>query len=191
MSLFIDKEYYQALAKKAAPINRAKRFEENIGRRHVTYIFSPNGGIEIAIRSSDTPFKLENDEDVSVLFSFFGQVRDRLIHYVSDIWEREVPVILGWILKTCDLNKDIEIDEKAQLYLPDIQLKHAGQVFRMYIKSLHDRSVCRVEKSLTLGGPLVQALDGIISPMKAINDLDKRIDSIETKIDSVLAKLGS
>jgi hypothetical protein len=79
LSLFIDKEYYQSLTNKAAPINRAKRFEENIGRRRVTYTFSPNGRVEIAIRSSDTPFRLEDDEDESILFSFLGQVCDRLI----------------------------------------------------------------------------------------------------------------
>jgi hypothetical protein len=173
LSLFIDKEYYQALAKKAEPINLSKRFEQHIGRRYIIYTFSPNGRVQIAIRSSDTPFKLEDDEDISILFSFFGQVRDRLICYVSDVRETAVPLTTEWILKGCDLNKDVKIDEKCQMYLHDIQLKYAGQVFRMYVKSLHDRSVCRVEKSLTLGGPLVQALDGIISPMKAINDLDK------------------
>ena len=158
LTLSIDKEYYQILTSKAAPMNRAKRHEEHIGRRHVTYTFSPNGRVEIAIRSSDTPFKLETDEDEAILFSFFGQVRDRLIHIVADIREREVPEITEWILKGCDLNRDVEIDEKAQLHLPDIQLKHADQVFRMYVKSLHDKVVWRGEKSLTTDLPLVQSI---------------------------------
>jgi hypothetical protein len=41
------------------PKKRAKVYEENIGRRHVTYTFSPNGTVAIDIRSRDTPFKLE------------------------------------------------------------------------------------------------------------------------------------
>jgi hypothetical protein len=191
LTLSIDKKYYQELTNKAEPINLAKRFKEHIGQRYVIYTFSPNGRVQIAIQSSDTPFKLEDDGDISILFSFFGQVRDRLIYYVSDIRERGIPLITEWILKECDLNGDVEIEDMCQMYLPNIQLKYAGQVFRMYIKSLHDRSVCRVENSLTIGGPLIQALNGIISPIKAVNDLDKRIDSIETKIDSVLAKLCS
>ena len=63
--------------------------------------------------SRDSPFKLETDEDEVILFSFFGQVRDRLIYYLSGIREREVPQITEWILKACDLNRDVEIDEKA------------------------------------------------------------------------------
>ena len=37
-----------------------------------TYTFSPNGTVEIAVKSSDTPFRLETDEDESVIFSFLG-----------------------------------------------------------------------------------------------------------------------
>lgn len=185
LTLSIDKEYYQALARKAALINRAKRFEDIIGRRHVTFIFSPNGRVEISIRSSDTPFKIETEDDEAILFSFFGQVRDRLIYCISDVRERAVPQITNWILKGCDLNRDFEIDENAQLYLPDIQLKHAGQVFRMYIKSLHDKAICRVEKSLTPDLTLIRVLDSIISPVKAINDLTNVVLKIEQKIDSL------
>jgi hypothetical protein len=31
-----------------------------------------------------------------------------------------------------------------QSTLPDIQLKYADRVFRLYVKSLHDKAVCRV-----------------------------------------------
>jgi hypothetical protein len=185
LTLFIDKEYYQALAKKAAPINRAKRYEEYVGQRHVIYTFSPNGRVQIAVRSSDTPFKLETDEDEVILFSFFGQIRDRLIYCISDVREREVPLITEWILKGCDLNRDVEIDENAQLHLPDIQLKHADQVFRMYVKSLHDRAVCRGEQSLTVHLPLATALDSITSPSKEINDLKNIVVQLGQKIDSL------
>jgi hypothetical protein len=185
LTLSIGKEYYQILTSKAAPMNRAKRHEEHIGRRHVTYTFSPNGRVELAIRSSDTPFKLETDEDEAILFSFFGQVRDRLIHIVADIREREIPEITEWILKGCDLNRDVEIDEKAQLHLPDIQLKHADQVFRMYVKSLHDKVVWRGEKSLTLDLPLPRALDSITMPVRAIKDLTNMVLQLGQKIDSL------
>ena len=185
LMLSIDKEYYQILAKKAASVNRAKRYEEHVGRRHVSYTFSPNGRIEIAVRSSDTPFKLETDEDEVILFSFFGQIRDRLISYVSDVREREVPLITEWILKGCDLNRDVEIDGNAQLCLPDIQLKHACKIFRIYIKSLHDRAVCRTEQSLTAHLPLTTALDSITSPFKEINDLKNIVVQLVQKIDSL------
>ena len=53
--------------------------------------------------------------------------------------------------------------------LPDIQLKYAGRVFRLYIKSLHDKAVYRSEESLTLNRALLpEALDNIRHPYRSI-----------------------
>ncbi len=38
LKISIDKTYYRELTKEAAPINRAKQYEEKIGRRHIFYI---------------------------------------------------------------------------------------------------------------------------------------------------------
>ncbi|MGA9841766.1 MAG: hypothetical protein WBP64_01915 [Nitrososphaeraceae archaeon] len=107
---------------------------------------------------------------------------------MNDIHEREVPQITDWMLKGCDLNKDVEMDEKAQLYLPDIQLKFADQVFRMYVKALHGRAVCRGEKSLTLNLPLVEAIDSITLPMMAINELKGDVRELNRKFDPAVSK---
>lgn len=193
LMVFIDKQYFNEILQKEGHINRAKRYEEIIGRRHVTYTFSPNGSVEIAVRSSDTPFKLETDEDDSIIFSFLGQVKDRLLYHVSDIREQQVPSIMNWVLKACDLNKDITIDEKAQLTLPDIQLKYADMVFRLYVKSLHDKAVYRTEESLTLNHVLLkEALDDIRHPFKSIeNDIEQmknQIDKIEKKVGEMTSE---
>jgi hypothetical protein len=82
--------------------------------------------------------------------SFCGQVRDRLLYHVSDIKELHIPSIMQWILKPCELNKDVEIQDNCQMTLPAIQLKYAGRIFRLYVKSLHDEALYRSEESLTL-----------------------------------------
>ena len=186
--LSIDKQYYKELAQKEGHINRAKPYEEIIGRRHVTYTFSPNGTVEIAVKSSDTPFKLETDEDESIIFSFLGQVRDRLLYHVSDIRERHIPPIMNWILKACDLNKDVEIDDTCQITLPDIQLKYADRVFRLYIKSLQDKAVYRSEESVTLNHILPEALDHIRHPYKSV---ENAIEQIKNRIDRKLDGISS
>jgi hypothetical protein len=66
-----------------------------------------------------------------------------------------------WILKQCDLNIDVEIDSTAQLTFPDIQLKSADRVFRLYVKVIKDKSYCRGEESLTLNQVQPEALDNI------------------------------
>ena len=53
--------------------------EENIGKRHVKYALHPNGTVEIHVKSSDTPFKIEIDEDVNIIFFFLGQVKTSLL----------------------------------------------------------------------------------------------------------------
>ena len=176
----LDKEYYRELKQNEQPTNRAKSHEENIGRRRVTYRLSPNGTVEVAISTTDTPFRIEQDEDMSEFFSFLGQVRDRFLYHVSDMRERHVPSLLNWILKQCDLNKDVEIDDRTQIALPDIQLKSADRVFRTYIKIMKDKAYCRVEESLTLNQILPEALDNIRRPYK----------SIENKIDKLTELLG-
>jgi hypothetical protein len=175
--LHIDKEYYNHLPQKEARINRAKGHEEIIGRRHVNYTLSPNGTVEIDVKSSDTPFKLQTDSDELAIFSFLGQVRDRLLFVIKDPKERHVPAIMEWVLKQCDLNKDVEINDKAQVTLPDIQLKSAARVFRLYIKSLKDRAVCRAEESLKVDLLLPEALDNIRHPYKSIES--KLLDIVQ------------
>jgi hypothetical protein len=165
--LRIDKECYNTLIQgDERPRNRAKVHEENIGRRHVVHTFSPNGTVEVGVKSTDTPFRLETDEDESVIFSFLGQVRDRLLYHVSDLRERHIPPLMDWILKACDLNKDVGIDDTCQLTLPDIRIKHADRVFRVYVKSLHDKAVYRSEESLTLNQMLPEALESIRYTLK-------------------------
>jgi hypothetical protein len=186
--LSIDRRFYNELAQSEGSRNRAKLHEENIGRRHVTYTLSPSGTIEVAIATSDTPFKLETDDDEIILFAFFGQVRDRLVYLLKDVWERNVPPILEWVLKACDLNKDIHLDDKAQLVLPDIQLRNAGRVFRLYVKVLNNKAVCRTEESLSLSLPLVEALDNIRHPYKSI---EEKIDSILNRVDNQFEQINA
>jgi hypothetical protein len=176
----IPSEYYSDLDKKQNIVNNAKIDEEVIGRRHATYTYSSNGTVEVAIRSNDTPFRIATDEDVSYIFSVLGQLRDRLLFHVSDPKERAVPSIMEWTLKACDLNKDILISDKAQLTLPDIQLKHADRVFRLYVKLIENEAYYRSEESLTSNQILPEALDNIRYPYKSV---DKKLDNLSKMVN--------
>ena len=186
LMLHLDKEYYNQLPHKENHINRAKRHEENIGTRHINFTLSPNGTVEIAVKSSDNPFKLQTDDDELAIFSFLGQVRDRLLYLVRDPKELYVPSIMEWVLKQCDLNKDVKINDKAQLSLPDIQLKTAATVFRLYIKSLKDRAVCRAEESVKLDILLPEALDNIRHPYNS--KLSKILEFVQKNEEHSLAQ---
>jgi hypothetical protein len=65
------------------------------------------------------------------------------------------------------LNKDVEIGSTAQLTFPDIQLKAAERVFRLYVNVIKDKAYCRGEESLTLNQVPPEALDNIRHPYKS------------------------
>ena len=54
-----------------------------------------------------------------------------------------------------------------QLSAINIQLKDANRVFRLYIKSLGDKAVYRVEESVKLRSRLVDVLHTIRSPSQS------------------------
>jgi hypothetical protein len=160
----IAREAYNDIDGKIVSGNRAKQHDERIGNSLVTYLIYPNGKVIVSIACSNRPFKIDSDTDEINLFSYLGQVRDRLIHLLSDIRETIVPPITEWVLKECDVNKDMQINGLMQLTLPDIQLKQMDRVFRLYVKSLGESEVYRVEESLSLDSPLFEALQRIRAP---------------------------
>lgn len=174
LALHINTQCYAEL-RKIKGKNKSEIYEELIGRRHVKFTLSSNGTVQIAVTTNSTPFKLESEQDISIIFSFFGQIRDRLLSLLTDPKELLVPSVMEWILKQCDLNKDIEIDGKAQLTLFDIQLTHMDRVFRQYVKIIEGKAYYRTEESLQLNEVLPAALDNIKHPYKS---LEKKIDDL-------------
>jgi hypothetical protein len=118
----------------------------------------------VSVACSNNPFKLEDEADESILYSFLGQVRDRLLYLVTDPHERIVPPIIKWVLTGCDINKDITVTDMLQLSAINIQLKDADRVFRLYIKSLGDKAVYRVEESIKMRSSIIDVLNKIRSP---------------------------
>jgi hypothetical protein len=164
LQLIVPKEYYTTLIHQEVRQNRAKQHHERMARVDIEFVIYPNGKVMVNVACSNKPFKIETDEDESILFSFLGQVRDRSLYHLEDPREHVVPQIMNWYLKGCDINKDIEVSDSIQLSAINIQLKLSDRLFRHYIKSLHEKAVCRAEESLAPNLPLVEALDNIRHP---------------------------
>jgi hypothetical protein len=189
LELFINPEGYKDLNRDSVKGNKAKLHEERIGKAYVKYLIYPNGKVMVYIACSNDPFKIESEADESVLFAFFGRVYDRLLYLLSDVRESIVPSIMKWRLVGCDINKDNEISDMMQLSAIDIQLKSADRVFRLYVKSLHDKAVYRCEESLALKNtPLIEALDNIKNPYKALeNKIDCIALAVEKQLNTILS----
>ena len=158
----IPSECYQEIGIPVGLRNGGKQHEEIIGRVHVRFCFYANGTVMVFTGSSNAPFKLEDEVDLSRLIAFFGQVRDRLVVFLADKHERIVPDIMQWELTQCDINKDIMVVDRLQVTGLKIQIKHLDHLFRVYIKSMGRDTVCRVEESCnSVNRPAIEAINNI------------------------------
>jgi hypothetical protein len=186
IELSIPAEVYNELDPVSFPIRM--RMEENIGNSHVTYRYHSNGKVQVFVACSKFPYKLEDNNDIANLYSVFGRIKDRISSHLFDPKDRIVPPIDRWILKQCDVNVDFDIGSQAQIYLPDIQLKSAGHVFRMYVKSLQEKTVYRIEHSKELDSILMSSLRGIAHPWK---DVEFKVDMLLNQLKDISSKIAN
>jgi len=85
----------------------------------------------IFISCSDKPFRLVEEDDIFAINAYLGKVEDRLKNLLSDTRNRIIPPVSTCILIGCDINKDIQIDNMAQLTGINLQVKSALGVFRV------------------------------------------------------------
>ena len=177
----IDKTYYEEINQRLhSGDNKPKIERVRIGLREVIFQFYKKGSIDIEIACSKNPFPIETDNDVNNFFVFFGQVKDRLASILHDPREKRVPHVDNWILKSCDFNKDIEFDgDIGQFMNLNIQIKYAGEAFRLYVKNLEDRFVLRGEKVMKVNQPITTFMnDSILNPFHLIENKFKEFYDI-------------
>ncbi len=137
----------------------AKAITERIGVHTVEFHIHPNGSVMIYVSCSDRPFRLYDEQDVSDILFFLGRVEDRLRLLLSDVRDNVVPPLRRWILKACDVGKDVEIDSVAQITLPDVQIPMFEKTLRGYVKPMGDKVFYRVEIAITPSKPVEEALE--------------------------------
>jgi hypothetical protein len=174
-----DRKYYDDVDIKPEPVNKAKICEERINKAHgppnLKFIVSSNGTVMIHIINSEHPFRLYSEQDVSDILVFLGRVQEKLSALFSDTTGSIVQPVRKWILKGCDVNKDIEIDAVAQITLHDMQIPLFEKALRGYVKPIDDKVYYRFELILTQDEPIEIALERIRTQVK----IDESIISLE------------
>jgi hypothetical protein len=188
LKLKVPKECYSELDIPAARRNRGKEQVEVIGTARARYHFYSNGTVMVSVENSDNPLKLEDEVDLSRLFVFFGQVRDRLVAFLMDKHERLVPDMLDWELTQCDLNKDVRVSDWLQYTAVKVQVKHFGHLLRIYIKSMSKDTVCRIEESVN---PKEKSSSSSSSAIEAISNIFNPFDATENKIFELAKKVDA
>jgi hypothetical protein len=148
----------------------------------VDYTFYPSGTVNVEIKCSNHPIKLENGIDRTRIFVFLGQVKDRLTQLLMDKHERIVPDILDWHLSECDLNRDITVSDALHATGLNLQIKHLDHLFRIYIKSIGKNTVCRVEENKRFKNmPAKDVINGIFNPNE---EMEKKLTQMDKKVDN-------
>ena len=117
-----------------------ERINKSDGAPNVKYHIFNNGTIMIYVVCSDNPFRLYTEEDITYIISFLGMVEDRLRRLFISRKPDILPTVGRWILKCCDVNKDIEIEGLSQITLNDMDVSLLEKTFRMYVKTIGNKS---------------------------------------------------
>jgi hypothetical protein len=169
------------------PCNKGKKLFEIFGNAGVIYTFYPCGTVNIEVKCSNNPFKLQTEIDRSQMLVFFGQLRDRLITFLNDPHERIVPDIMEWFLTECDISRDIKVSDWLHYTGIKIQVKHLDHLFRIYIKSMGRDTVCRVEEEKHPDKIAIEAINEIFNPHERV---EKHLAEQDKILHQILHKLS-
>jgi hypothetical protein len=99
-----------------------------------------------------------------------------------DSHERLVPEIMHWELTECDINKDTKVSHWFHYTGSKIQVKHLDHLFCVYIKSMGEDTVCRVEERKLPKKNAIAAINDIFNPTSSPEDCFIKTDD-DGKVD--------
>jgi hypothetical protein len=181
LKLSIIPQCYLELDVPITPGNKGKKSITVLGTSKVDYTFYPNGTVNVEVRCSNHPYRLQTEEDRSRLLVFFGQLRQAIISILSDSHERIVPNVLEWELTECDINKDVKVSGWFHYTGLKIQVKHMDHLFSIYIKSMGKDTVCRIEERKHPHKPAVDFINDVFNPMEKFEKLISELVRKELK----------
>lgn len=158
----IPREAYDELKLVPDPKNKAKPYRQPIGPIVVDYQINRTGTVAIHIPCTKIPFRVASQDDVTALFVFLGQVKDRLVCLLSDRSGGIVPDVMHWLAQRCDLNKDVPLEHGLQHLSLNLQLRYLDRTFRLYVKPMGAQTVLRAEEDEKPMRPLHEYLDELL-----------------------------
>lgn len=164
--------------------NGGKSFERRLGDYTVRYVLYPKV-IMAYTNSSRHPHRLLTDDDHLNLLAFLGQIRQELCSAIQDRYEKVIPSLSEWLIMGCDINKDIQVSNSMHFSGLKIQVKHLDHLFRLYIKDMGDRTVCRVEQALS---PKMSATQFIFEEFTQANTAS-RLSELENEVKQLKSRL--
>jgi hypothetical protein len=169
-------KYYDELKLPSYKQNTGKYQLLYIDSIGVSYVFYPNGTIDIYTKNSTNPFRLQSEADCTNLLIFIRKIKDNLTTSQSVV----VPDIEKWEFTECDINRDIKVSDILHFAGVKVQVKHMDHLFRVYIKKIGEDTFCRIEETKHLKKPVIEAIHDIFNPYERIQ---KQIAEIQSMLN--------
>jgi hypothetical protein len=151
--------------------NNGKKTTQIIGKSKVDYTFYPIGTVTVEVMCSNHPFRVQTEEDRSRVLGFFGQLQQVLVSILGDSHERIVPNVLEWEVTEYDINKDIKVSDWFHCTALKIQVKHMDHLFSIYIKSMGEDTVYRIEERRHPHIPALDFINDVFNPLEKVEKL--------------------
>jgi hypothetical protein len=168
-------KYYDELKLPSYKQNTGKYQLLYIGSIRVSYVFYPNGTIDIYTKNSTNPFRLQSEADCTNILSFVRKIKDNLTSLGI-----VVPDIEKWEFTECDINRDIKVSDLLHFAGVKVQVRHMDHLFRVYIKKIREDTFCRVEETKHLKKHVIEAIHDIFNPYERI---EKQIAEIQRMLN--------
>ena len=112
-----------------------------------------------------------------------------MITFLADMHERIVPDMMEWCVTECDINKDTKVSDLFHFSAVRIQVKHLDHLFRIYIKSMGEDTVCRVEASLHPNKPAIKVIDSVFNSAEGIERMVWALQDKVTETHSMVSRI--
>jgi len=112
-----------------------------------------------------------------------------MITFLADMHERIVPDMMEWCVTECDINKDTKVSDLFHFSAVRIQVKHLDHLFRIYIKSMGEDTVCRVEASLHPNKPAIKVIDSVFNSAEGIERMVWALQDKVTETHSMVTRI--
>jgi hypothetical protein len=166
--LSIDRRYYYSQTQTPVDdiINRGKLHKEVIWGTTVQYMMYPNGTVDIITKDSDSPHRIESEQDIERVLIYTEEIRSRMKCWLGISDDSSIPKCKTWRLAYCEVNRDVSLPPSFVRWGGlTITLGDFIDTVKVYIKDMGGNAVVfRAETTWSPGISLLDALGEAIAP---------------------------
>jgi hypothetical protein len=156
----------------------AKVYPRLIGGYSVDFHINPNNTVMVYTESSKNSLPLTSEQDKDEILAWLGEIRQSLKSILFSHRSNIVPPVSEWIVTSVDLAVDPQAPSALHFSNNRVKVKHLSHIYQIYIKSLGNKSVRRVEVEDNPNKPAIEWLEERLT----FEGSQRRITALEDQV---------